>query len=347
MKKLAQIYVKLMEKHGISKIPVLTAEDETAIKKVVSCDNKEDKLVGFCGMKTGNDGNHQCLKEISIVLGNDEHTHDLMIDSFNKYEIAGSAREVLLNPLHRPYHNLFFLLHQLVTGLLPKMLRHLISSQYKKWSEHIIGPLIGHSSDGDARRRKLMVDDLTGATGNRFRPIPLEKGFIYSTEKIEHDDGSYSLKGQGDQDAYHQLKKFINVLYLPSRVMTLGTNHLIHINHLQLVFDRFDRFQHDLSNIHLQRKDRQNVRIAQEVCFIQVILCLQKIIEGDDNHAPDESVTGTMCYLKVAWMYNGCHIIQKNYVCELYHSFSGDMEEFCSSDKRPEYENSFYHQRVL
>ena len=145
-----------------------------------------------------------------------------------------------------------------------------------------------------------MVDDLTGATGNRFRPIPLEKGFIYSTEKIEHDDGSYSLKGQGDQDAYHQLKKIINVLYLPSRVMTLGTNHLIHINHLQLVFDRFDRFQHDLSNIHLQRKDRQNVRIAQEVCFIQVILCLQKIIEGDDNHAPDESVTGTMSNLKVA-----------------------------------------------
>ena len=104
--------------------------------------------------------------------------------------------------------------------------------------------------------------------------------------------------------------------------MTLGTNHLIHINHLQLVFDRFDRFQHGLSNIHLQRKDRQNVRIAQEVCFIQVILCLQNIIEGDDNHAPDESVTGTMCYLKVAWMYTemffftGCHIIQKNYVCD-------------------------------
>ena len=45
MKKLAQIYVKLMEKHGISKIPVLTAEDETAIKKVVSYDNKEEKLL--------------------------------------------------------------------------------------------------------------------------------------------------------------------------------------------------------------------------------------------------------------------------------------------------------------
>ena len=135
----------------------------------------------------------------------------------------------------------------------------MISSQYKKWLEHIIGPLIRHSSDGDARRRKLTVDDLTGATGNRFRPIPLEKGFIYSTEKIEHDDGSYSPQGLGDFDAYHQLNKFIKVLYLPSRVMTSGTNHLIHINHLQLVFGRFDRFQHGLSNIHLQRKDRQNV----------------------------------------------------------------------------------------
>ena len=109
MKKLAQIYVKLMEKHGIAKIPVLTAEDETAIKKVVSYDNKEDKLVSFCGMKTGNDGKHQCLKEISIVLGNDEHTYDLMIDSF-KYEIAGSARVVLLNPLHPALPQLVLLL---------------------------------------------------------------------------------------------------------------------------------------------------------------------------------------------------------------------------------------------
>ena len=258
-------------------------------------------------MKTGNDGNHQCLKEISIVFGNDEHTYDLMIDSFNKYEIAGSARVVLLNPLHPALPQLVLLIAPTCNRFTSEDVKaqwDLISSQYKKWLEHIIGPLIGHSSDGDARRRKLMVNDLTGATGNRFPPIPLEKGLIYSTEKIEHDDGSYSLKGLGDQDAYHQLKKFINVLYLPSRVMTLGTNHFIHINHLQLVFGRFNRFQHGLSNIHLQRKDRQNVRIAQEVCFIQVILCLQKIIEGDDNHAPDESVTGTMCYLKVAWMYN-------------------------------------------
>ena len=164
MKKLAQIYAKLMGKHGISKIPVLTAEDETAIKRVVSYDNKEDKLIGFCGTKKNNDNNHQCLQEISIVLGNDENTSDLMVDSFNRYEIGGFARVVLLNPLHP-------CLPQLVLLVAPNCNRftsedvktqwELISTQYKNILEHIIGPLVGNSSDGDARRRKLMVDDLT------------------------------------------------------------------------------------------------------------------------------------------------------------------------------------------
>ena len=50
MAKLAKIYGAL-EKHSIAKIPVLTAEDETAIRKVVTFDQKRDTLIGFCGEK--------------------------------------------------------------------------------------------------------------------------------------------------------------------------------------------------------------------------------------------------------------------------------------------------------
>lgn len=44
---------------------------------------------------------------------------------------------------------------------------------YERDLEPVIGPLIGNSSDGDSRRRKIMLQ-LAGndAEGNRFRPIP-------------------------------------------------------------------------------------------------------------------------------------------------------------------------------
>ena len=61
-----------MDKHGISNIPVLTAED--------AYDLNEEIVVGFCGEKKTND--KQCLQNLSIVLDNDENTYNLMADSF-------------------------------------------------------------------------------------------------------------------------------------------------------------------------------------------------------------------------------------------------------------------------
>ena len=42
MEQLAKIYGALMEKHSIAKIPVLTAEAETAIRKVITFDQKRE-----------------------------------------------------------------------------------------------------------------------------------------------------------------------------------------------------------------------------------------------------------------------------------------------------------------
>ena len=88
MEKLSKIYGTLMEKHRIAKIPVLTPEDETAIRKVVTFDQKRDTLIGFCGEKKTDGTEHQCMKDITVVLRNDENTSDLMVSSFNKYDIG-------------------------------------------------------------------------------------------------------------------------------------------------------------------------------------------------------------------------------------------------------------------
>ena len=113
-------------------------------------------------------------------------------------------------------------------------------------------------------------------------------------------------------------------------MVTLGKNYLIHVNQLFLVSKRFERLQHGLSSVHLERKDRQNVRSAQEIAYkrvqdcLQSIIdgvdghasdeavrgtlllqdCLQSIIDGADGHASDESVRGTLLYLQLVWMYN-------------------------------------------
>ena len=180
----------------------------------------------------------------------------------------------------------------------------IISKQYKQFLEGIVGPLVWHSSDGDARRRKLMLEDMVRRQGNRFRPIPEENSFIYSAEKIEVDDGSYVISGLGDQDAFHQIEEFTNVIYLPARMLTLGKNYLIHVNHLLLVSKCFEKLQHGLSSVHLERKDRQNLRSAQEIIYKCVQDCIQNIIDGVDCHARDESARGILLYLQLVWMYN-------------------------------------------
>ena len=49
---LAEYYKKILSKYGITdRVPVLTAEDETAIKSIISYDQKRDELIGFCGEK--------------------------------------------------------------------------------------------------------------------------------------------------------------------------------------------------------------------------------------------------------------------------------------------------------
>ena len=60
---------------------------------------------------------------------------------------------------------------------------------YDQELKDIVGPLIGNSSDGDSRRRKIMLQLATVDVGNRFRPIPRDLGFIFSCRKLNKENG--------------------------------------------------------------------------------------------------------------------------------------------------------------
>ena len=182
-----ELYEKFMKKHNISnRVPVLTAEDETAIKAVVSYGQEFDELIGFCGAKLA-DGTHECLLDKRIVIGDDEHSYDRLVKAFQENQVGGYARVILLNPLHPN-------LPRVVLWLTPTCNRftHLdverqwttILTEYTKKLESVLGPLIGQSSDGDSRRSKLQMQNmLCDDQGGTFQPIPSHLGFFMSVKK--------------------------------------------------------------------------------------------------------------------------------------------------------------------
>ena len=54
---------------------------------------------------------------------------------------------------------------------------------------------------------------------------------------------------------------------------------MIHMNHLQVVADRFPTIKN-----HITRKDQQNCKEVQEINFLGVQDCLKEIIVGDAAH---------------------------------------------------------------
>lgn len=115
---------------------------------------------------------------------------------------------------------------------------------YDKELHDIVGPSIGHSSDGDSRRRKRMLQLGRSNIGSRYRPVPTELGFVLSCRKVETENG-YTIRDACDQDYIDNHKKLLNPLDHASRVLMLG-DYLVHMNHLQLVYEMFPIPDHGL-----------------------------------------------------------------------------------------------------
>ena len=72
---------------------------------------------------------------------------------------------------------------------------------------------------------------------------------------VEKEDGSYEISGLGDQDYIHVHKKLINPLDHNARIMMMGDDLFVHMNHIQLVTEVFDHVRHKLTRNHIIRKD--------------------------------------------------------------------------------------------
>ena len=72
-----------------------------------------------------------------------------------------------------------------------------------------VGPLIGHSSDGNSRLCKLMLNLASDrASESKYKPVPLEDGFIFSARI----DDNNLMRDMCNQDMIHNHRKIINAL---------------------------------------------------------------------------------------------------------------------------------------
>ena len=178
---------------------------------------------------------------------------------------------------------------------------------FKQFLEPVLGPLIGNSSDGDSRRRRLMLQSAERNTDSELRPIPKDLGFVFyaTRDGSPNELAGYVVRDLCDQDAIHNHKKCINPLDHATRILHFGKNHMAHMNHLQLVTELFDVHQHCLTKNGILRKDRQNWVSAQKLTFLRVQNCLRQILDGinEIGRLSGPSVMGSPVYLRLVWYY--------------------------------------------
>ena len=180
------LYKEAMANTSSSSVPVLAAEDETAITGHVTYHQDRDELLGFCGV---NGQHHACLDHFAVKVEDGEEGFTNIVDAFKECKMGTFGRAILFNPIHPNLPSIAVL----VMPTCNKFDHHFV---YQQWQEvkrlyeqelkNIVGPLIDNSSDGDSRRQKIMLQVATADVGNRFRPIPRNLGFILILQKAGH-----------------------------------------------------------------------------------------------------------------------------------------------------------------
>ena len=179
-----------------------------------------DKLLGFCRAAE----NHKCQVGLEIPVGEGETGLNNIANAFEGNVIGHQARCLVVNPLHEGFPRLCLLVTITCNKFDATWVREQWNAVKKLWDTHClqrVGPLLGHASDGDSRRRKLMLQDYIGRgkSGPRFdlgwEGWPLSHAIVTA-------DGQTHAYGIHDQDFIHNGKKLINSLDSISRRLQPG-----------------------------------------------------------------------------------------------------------------------------
>jgi hypothetical protein len=259
------------------------------VKSRIAWESQTDSLVGFCGAKES----HVCVACFKPEVGDGQVGYNNVTDAFRNDKIGSFARVIVVNPLHDKLPRPVLVVSCTCNCFDSSWVRSQWRTIDALWKDNCledVGPIIGHASDGDSRRRQLMLQDYTNKDGARYA-IPWE-GWMLSASVTENG----MVVGMHDQDYIHNGKKLINPLDSPVRVLQLGSD-VCCLEHIGQVYQKFSFDDHGLKLKDIQRTDRQNWARAQRICAQKARNCLRELRVVRDNH--QERTLGTETYLQI------------------------------------------------
>ena len=126
------------------------------------------------------------------------------------------------------------------------------------WKKHVeknLGPIVGLSSDGDSRRRQLMLNDHNSTSGLWYQ-------ISWEGSSLTGLYNGCNVIGLHDQDYIHNGKKLVNPLFSGRRELGLG-NEYTSFGHARMVYHTFKVDDHKLKCEDIERMDWKNSGFAQ------------------------------------------------------------------------------------
>ncbi|KAL2631800.1 hypothetical protein R1flu_016486 [Riccia fluitans] len=191
------------------------------------------------------------MMDLEVEVGFGESDYSKIVESFEQNIQGLYAPVVIVNPLHEKLPRLIVYAYVTCNSFAASwVLNHWkgLKQRWDKCCRQAVGLVLGHANDGDARRRKLMLEDYLGSEGQRW--IVGWDGWVLSGIVLDFGD-VYAL---GDQDPIHNGKKMINPLDRSSYPIVLGDFHAC-LEHVQLVYKLYSHNHHGLNIDDVKRRD--------------------------------------------------------------------------------------------
>ena len=318
----AQIYKAHMKEHGIpfGSVPVLFAEDETAIIPAWWWDVHNDIFGGTCGRLCGRKcatkaectGNgcldpHSCNSQATheLVPGDRMESYDEMQKFADDHRCCTHMRLIILNPLLEGMPRIPIMIQGTCLTfscddfVLPQWDQ--LAVWYNRHLRSVIGPRIGESSDGDSRRRKAFWRaSMRGVDMPPPRNFTLNVPGFTMSGIIVNDQTTFRM----DQDCIHNLKKLINVLNSSSRQITLCT-HPMTLSGLEIVKTSFLPQTHGLQMEDLIRGAQfaMDVPSALRLTTQKFLRCIRILSVGNAANERLPYMDGYLLYLGMCRKY--------------------------------------------
>ena len=337
---------------GIQQTLVLSAEDETGVRAEVGWDATTDTITGLCGLDCENhcptlegcrkrkacNPVHQCLsEELNFVVGDEPGAYEKVKRICETYRKGRMLRIMMLNPLDPKWPRLvcahFDTCNAFSAADYVKHQWRRVELYYQKYLADIVGPLVGFASDGDPRRRKLMLYYALAAEPDSLmcfccNPDALQRGC--TRQRYGLPDASFTLKAWkiirgprqgvpidtlaaekfwiryiGDQDYIHCGKKLINCANHASRELMIGPYMYVHINAITTNMKSQTREEHGLLRGDDARGGWKAMDWPSAVRLMKMkhLRSLNNLRIGHGNLVPNEGMAGMLAYLEICRLY--------------------------------------------